>query len=70
MSPEVTETLTVRQKQEVNEFLQRNTDVFPELPRATILVKHDIITDPHVQVHHLESQKLIDRLYLRRSRQY
>lgn len=45
------ETLSKSQKQETKEFVKRNTDVFSELPGRTMVLKHDIVTEPGVRVH-------------------
>lgn len=52
-SPEVrvSETLSKSQKQETKELVQRNYDVFSELPGRTTAIKHDIVTEPGVRVH-------------------
>lgn len=47
----VSETLSNSQKQETKELVQRNYDVFSELPGRTTAIKHDIVTEPGVRVH-------------------
>uniref|UniRef100_A0A8C5M0U9 ribonuclease H n=1 Tax=Leptobrachium leishanense TaxID=445787 RepID=A0A8C5M0U9_9ANUR len=46
--PEVnlSDTLSVHQKAEVNEFLRRNREVFSAIPGRTKIMTHDIITEP------------------------
>lgn len=46
----IAEAFSPPQKQESWEFLQRNRDIFSNLPGLTLIIEHNVITDPGVRV--------------------
>ncbi|CAJ0960675.1 unnamed protein product [Ranitomeya imitator] len=46
----IAETLSESQKQQCRELLQKNRDLFSELPGYTKVIEHEVLTEPHVRV--------------------
>ncbi|CAJ0964630.1 unnamed protein product [Ranitomeya imitator] len=46
----IAETLSKTQKQQCRELLQKNRDLFSELPGYTKVIEHEVLTEPHVRV--------------------
>ncbi|XP_069610918.1 oocyte zinc finger protein XlCOF22-like [Ranitomeya imitator] len=46
----IAESLSKTQKQQCRELLQKNRDLFSELPGHTKVIEHEVLTEPHVRV--------------------